>query len=103
MFKTLLITLGIVEKAVGNVWKTGKKGVARGDRAAAGCIDWAAKEYNELHARARRFLGELEKRLDGAVINPEIKILCAFGGDVYDRVNPFRWHESKCWEDERRG
>ena len=76
---------------------------ARGDRAAAGCIDWAAKEYNELHARARQFLGELEKRLEGAVINPEIKVLCAFGGDVYDRVNPFRWHESKCWEDERRG
>ena len=71
---------------------------ARGDRAAAGCIDWAAKEYNELLARARQFLEEIEKRIGDDVINPQIKVLCAFGGDVYDRVNPFRWHESKAFE-----
>ena len=67
---------------------------ARGERAAAGCVEFAAAGYNEIAKQARALLDEIARRLDGEVTgNPEITVLCAFSGDVYDRINPFRWHE----------
>lgn len=77
---------------------------ARENRACADCIEFAAAEYNAIHAHARKLMEALHGRLDGeGIINPEISVLCAFKGDIYDRLNPFRWYESKCWQDERRG
>jgi len=76
---------------------------ARENRACAGCIEFAAAEYNAIHAHARKLMEALHGRLGKEIINPEISVLCAFGGDIYDRLNPFRWHESKSWENERRG
>ncbi len=72
------------------------RGWARGNRAAAECVEFAASEYNAIWARARAACAELERRCkDSGLINAEITILCAFDGDIYDRINPFRWHESK--------
>lgn len=73
---------------------------ARGNRAAAGCVDFAAAEYNAIWARARAALAEIEKRCKwSGLVSAEITVLCAFEGDVYDRLNPFRWHENKAIED----
>ena len=67
---------------------------ARGERAAAGCVEFAAAGYNEIAKQARALLDEIARRLDGEVTgSPEITVLCSFSGDVYDRINPFRWHE----------
>lgn len=73
---------------------------ARGKRAAAECVEFAAAEYNAIWARARAACAEIEKQCrPSGLINPEITVLCAFGGDIYDRLNAFRWHESKAVED----
>jgi len=69
---------------------------ARGSRAAADCVEFAASEYNAIWTRARAVLAEIERRCkEAGLISPEITVLCAFNGDVYDRLNVFRWYENK--------
>jgi hypothetical protein len=54
-------------------------------------VSAAAKAYNKIEAAAVK-LAEVD--LQGAGPDGfEITVLCAFGGDIYDRINPFRWHE----------
>lgn len=74
--------------------------LARGNRAAAECVEFAAAEYNAIWARARAACAEIAKRCGASgLTSPEITVLCAFGGDVYDRLNSFRWHEDKAIKD----
>lgn len=61
------------------------------DTEAAGYIEMAAKKYNEVEKKAVELLN--------AVKGPdrlgfETTVLSAFGGDIYERINPFRWHEN---------
>lgn len=58
--------------------------------AAATKVSAAAKAYNKIEAAAVK-LAEVD--LGGGPDGFEITVLCAFGGDIYDRINPFRWHE----------
>lgn len=63
---------------------------------ALACIDEVARAYNEIEEKARALIASLE---DGS-INAEITTLCAFKGEVYKRLNAFRWNESdlpKAW------
>ena len=59
---------------------------------AAGKVSMAAKAYNKIEAAAVKLA---EKDLGTGPTGLEITVLCAFGGDIYDRVNSFRWHELK--------
>ena len=51
----------------------------------------AAAKYNKIEEAAVALVKWLGDGPDGS----EITTLCAFGGDIYDRVNPFRWHEKE--------
>lgn len=57
---------------------------------AASKVSMAAKAYNKIEAAAVKLA---EKDLGTGPTGLEITVLCAFGGDIYDRINPFRWHE----------
>jgi len=59
---------------------------------AAGKVSMAAKAYNKIEAAAVKLA---EKDLGTGPDGLAITVLCAFGGDIYDRVNPFRWYEQK--------
>ena len=54
---------------------------------AAKKVNEAARVYNKVEAMVKSFFIKV-----GGI---EITTLCAFGGDIYDRLNPFRWHEDK--------
>lgn len=59
---------------------------------AAGYIEMAAKKYNEIERAAV----DLVKAVKGSGrLGLETTVLSAFGGDIYDRINPFRWNETK--------
>lgn len=49
----------------------------------------AAAKYNKIEKAAVELVEWLGTGPDGS----DITTLCAFGGDIYDRVNPFRWRE----------
>lgn len=57
---------------------------------AASKVSMAAKAYNKIEAAAVKLA---EKDLGTGPNGLEITVLCAFGGDIYDRINPFRWRE----------
>lgn len=60
---------------------------------AAKKVDKAAQIYNKVEAMVKPFL---EEELGGNKVDGiAITTLNAFGGDIYDRLNVFRWHEEK--------
>ena len=54
-------------------------------------VSYAASEYNKIETKAVKLVDLLGIGPKGLAITT----LCAFGGDIYDRINPFRWHENK--------
>ena len=58
---------------------------------AAARIAKSASVYNKIEKEVLKLMDFLETGPDGL----EITTLCAFGGDIYDRLNPFRWQEQK--------
>lgn len=64
---------------------------------AAKMLDRAAEVYNRVEREVMELCAWMEAEAEKVpeFYNPEITTLCAFGGDIYDRLNPFRWHEQK--------
>lgn len=59
---------------------------------AAGYIEIAANKYNEVEKTAVDLVNTIK---GSGRLGLEITILSAFGGDIYDRINPFRWDEHR--------
>jgi hypothetical protein len=57
---------------------------------AAGYIEMAAKKYNEIEKAAVDLVNAVKS---SDRLGLEITVLSAFGGDIYERINPFRWSE----------
>lgn len=55
---------------------------------AAEKVDKAARIYNKVEKMVKTLL-------EDELVDIEITTLCAFGGDIYERLNPFRWSEDK--------
>lgn len=58
---------------------------------AASMVAKSASVYNKIEKEVLKLMDLLRIGPNGL----EITTLCAFGGDIYDRLNPFRWHEQK--------
>lgn len=57
---------------------------------AASYIEIAANKYNEIEKSA---VGLVKAVKGSGRLGLEITVLSAFGGDIYKRINPFRWTE----------
>lgn len=71
---------------------------AKQHETAARLLERSAEIYNKIEREACALVSWLEdegKKANAGTWSPEITTLCAFGGDIYDRLNPFRWHEQK--------
>ena len=66
------------------------QGWADKEMEAAGYIEMAAKKYNEVEKAAVDLVNALK---GSGRLGLEIAVLGAFGGDIYERINPFRWSE----------
>lgn len=57
---------------------------------AAGYIEMAANKYNEVEKTAVDLVNAIK---GSGRLGLENTVLCAFGGEIYERINPFRWIE----------
>jgi hypothetical protein len=76
-----------------NAWEqvlTVMQGWADKHAEAADYIEMAAKKYNEIEQSAVDLMNKLK---GSSILGLEITTLSAFGGDIYERLNPFRWDE----------
>lgn len=59
-------------------------------RGAAEMVYRVAIVYNEIEKKVLEFF---ETEFVGGNLGRETTVLCSFGGDIYDRLNAFRWKE----------